>query len=235
MYRWEGDGDLASLDAATEPVLGAFEALDDDEGIIRILLLRGSINGDHFELAAGYLERALALAERTGDRKAAALAASTLGMIAVFGPLTASEGIDRCRSSVARSRTTGSRGPGCSATRRCCTQCRVGSTMPKPTKSSMTSAAPWCRPTAGSGAGRSSGSPEHRSAPKPRHARALSSSAQWAPRATRRLPPRCWPSRPRHSETPSRSASARATSSWPPARVRFVKRLGNRADVVDAT
>ena len=97
MFRWEGDGDLASLDAATERVLRAFEALDDDEGIIRILLLRGWINGDHFELAAGYLERALALAERTGDRKAAALAASTLGMIAVFGPLTASEGIERCR------------------------------------------------------------------------------------------------------------------------------------------
>jgi class 3 adenylate cyclase/tetratricopeptide (TPR) repeat protein len=97
MYRWEGDGDLASLDAATEPVLHALEELDDDEGITRILLLRGWINVDHFEQAAGHLERALALAERTGDRKAAALAAGTLGLIALFGPLTASEGIDRCR------------------------------------------------------------------------------------------------------------------------------------------
>jgi len=97
MYRWEGDGDLASLDAATEPVLHALEELDDDEGITRILLLRGWINVDHFERAAGHLERALALAERTGDRKAAALAAGTLGLITVFGPLTASKGIERCR------------------------------------------------------------------------------------------------------------------------------------------
>ena len=97
MYRGEGEGDLAPLDAATEPVLHTLEELDDDEGITRILLLRGWINGDRFELAAGYLERALALAERTGDRKAAALAAGALGMIALFGPLTASEGIERCR------------------------------------------------------------------------------------------------------------------------------------------
>jgi class 3 adenylate cyclase/tetratricopeptide (TPR) repeat protein len=98
MYRWEGAGDTAALDAATEPVLHALEQLHDDEGITRVLLLRGWINGDHFELAAGYLERALALAERTGDRRAAASAAGNLGLIALFGPLAASEGIERCRA-----------------------------------------------------------------------------------------------------------------------------------------
>jgi hypothetical protein len=51
MFRWDGDGDLASADAATVRALRAFEAIDDDEGIIRILLLRGWINGDLFELA----------------------------------------------------------------------------------------------------------------------------------------------------------------------------------------
>jgi class 3 adenylate cyclase/tetratricopeptide (TPR) repeat protein len=97
MYGWDGAGDVAALDADTEPVLHALEQLHDDVGITRILLLRGWINGDHFERSAGYLERALALAERTGDRRAAASAAGSLGLIALFGPLTASEGIERCQ------------------------------------------------------------------------------------------------------------------------------------------
>ena len=54
---------------------------------------------------------------------------------------------------------------------------------------------PCRRPIAASDAGRSSCSPEHRNAPRPRHARALSSSRTWAPRAMARPPPHSWPSR----------------------------------------
>jgi class 3 adenylate cyclase/tetratricopeptide (TPR) repeat protein len=98
MECWKGETDLASLDAATEPVLHELEDLGDDEGITWILLLRGWIDMDRFERAAGYLERALALAERTGDRKAAASAAGNLGLITLFGPVPAPEGIERCRA-----------------------------------------------------------------------------------------------------------------------------------------
>jgi class 3 adenylate cyclase/tetratricopeptide (TPR) repeat protein len=98
MYRWTGGTDMAELDAATEPVLDELERLSDDEGMTQILLLRGWINVDRFERAAGYLERALVIAERTGDRKAAASAAGSLGLITLFGPVTAKDGIERCRA-----------------------------------------------------------------------------------------------------------------------------------------
>jgi class 3 adenylate cyclase/tetratricopeptide (TPR) repeat protein len=200
MYRWEGAGDLAALDAATEHALHALEQLHDDEGITRVLLLRGWINGDHFELAAGYLERALALAERTGDRRAAASAAGSLGLIALFGPLTASEGIERCRE--LRRRVPDHRiAPARLLSYEAVLHAMQGrldqarALHAQATTSSMTSAAPCRRPIAGSDAGHSSCSPEHRNAPRPPPARALISSRPWAPRAMARPPPRSWPSR----------------------------------------
>jgi class 3 adenylate cyclase/tetratricopeptide (TPR) repeat protein len=98
MDRWKGDTDLVSLDATTQPVLDELEDLGDDEGEAAVLLLLGQINMNRFERAAGYLERAVAAAERAGDRRVAALAAGSLGFITVFGPVPAGEGIERCRA-----------------------------------------------------------------------------------------------------------------------------------------
>ena len=96
--RWEGDSDLVSLEAAVIPVLEELERLEDDKGMAGVLLLLGQINMDHFERSSGYYERALAAAERSGDRRVAAFAAGSLGLITVFGPLSAGEGIERCRA-----------------------------------------------------------------------------------------------------------------------------------------
>jgi tetratricopeptide (TPR) repeat protein len=98
MDRWKGETDLVSLDATTQPVLDELEDLGDDEGMAAVLLLLGQINMNRFERAAGYLERAVAAAERAGDRRVAALAAGSLGFITVFGPVPAGEGIERCRA-----------------------------------------------------------------------------------------------------------------------------------------
>jgi tetratricopeptide (TPR) repeat protein len=62
------------------------------------LLLLGQLNINRFERSSGYLERALGVAERTGDSKTAAFAAASLGLIIVFGPVPAEEGIERCRA-----------------------------------------------------------------------------------------------------------------------------------------
>jgi class 3 adenylate cyclase/tetratricopeptide (TPR) repeat protein len=91
-------GDLASLDASAQSLLAELEALGDDEGTAAALHLLGDLNIEHFQAASDYLERAVAVAERAGDRKTAASAARGLGLLAVFGPIAAPEGIDRCRS-----------------------------------------------------------------------------------------------------------------------------------------
>jgi tetratricopeptide (TPR) repeat protein len=57
---------------------------------------------DRFEQAWEYNERALAAAERAGEHKTVARAAGSLGLITVFGPVPADEGIERCRALRAR-------------------------------------------------------------------------------------------------------------------------------------
>jgi class 3 adenylate cyclase/tetratricopeptide (TPR) repeat protein len=90
--------DIASLEATARSLLAELEALGDDEGIASALLLLGELNNERFEAASSYFERAVAAAERTGDRKTAAIAASGLGLITVFGPVAAADGIERCRA-----------------------------------------------------------------------------------------------------------------------------------------
>jgi ATP/maltotriose-dependent transcriptional regulator MalT len=51
-----------------------------------------------YEEAAGYLERALVHAERTGDRLEASWAAGFLALATVYGPLPVQAGIERCRA-----------------------------------------------------------------------------------------------------------------------------------------
>jgi class 3 adenylate cyclase/tetratricopeptide (TPR) repeat protein len=97
MVNSKGEIDLASLDVTAQPLLGELEDLGDDEGMIDALLLLGQINVDRFDRASGYLERALARAEHTGDRRGVAFAAGSLALITAFGPVHAAEGIERCR------------------------------------------------------------------------------------------------------------------------------------------
>jgi class 3 adenylate cyclase/tetratricopeptide (TPR) repeat protein len=93
-----GAADLASLNAAAVSVLDELEELGDDEWVTVALVHLAIGNQDHFEQASRYLERALAIAERTGDRRRAALAAYIFGMLTVFGPVPTAEGIERCRT-----------------------------------------------------------------------------------------------------------------------------------------
>jgi tetratricopeptide (TPR) repeat protein len=79
-------------------VLDELEALGDDEGLAAVLLHLGHVNQDRYAQASGYLERAMAVAERAGDRRTAALAAQFLGSTILFGPVPAAEGIERCRA-----------------------------------------------------------------------------------------------------------------------------------------
>jgi hypothetical protein len=81
-----------------EPLVDELESLGDDEGMAAVLLLLGHINMNRFEKSSRYLERALVAAERAGDRRSAAFAAGSLGLITVFGPVPAAEGIERCRA-----------------------------------------------------------------------------------------------------------------------------------------
>ena len=98
MDRSTGEADQVSLNAAAKPVLDELEALGDDEGLAAVLLHLGHVNQDRYEQASAYLERAMAVAERAGDRRTAAHAAEFLGSIMVFGPVPAAEGIERCRA-----------------------------------------------------------------------------------------------------------------------------------------
>jgi class 3 adenylate cyclase/tetratricopeptide (TPR) repeat protein len=97
MVRSTGEADLVSLSAAARPVLDELEALGDDEGQAAVLLHLGHIHQDRYEQSSGYLERAMVAAERAGDRRRAAFAAGFLGSITIFGPVSAAEGIERCR------------------------------------------------------------------------------------------------------------------------------------------
>jgi class 3 adenylate cyclase/tetratricopeptide (TPR) repeat protein len=90
--------DVASLDASAQSLLAELEALGDNEGTAAALHLLGDVNIDRFEASSDYLERAVTVAERAGDRKTAAAAARGLGLVTVFGPIAAPEGIERCRS-----------------------------------------------------------------------------------------------------------------------------------------
>jgi len=98
MDRSTGEADQVSLNAAAKPVLDELEALGDDEGLAAVLLHLGHVNQDRYEQACAYLERAMAVAQRGGDRRTAAHAARFLGSIMVFGPVPAAEGIERCRA-----------------------------------------------------------------------------------------------------------------------------------------
>jgi class 3 adenylate cyclase/tetratricopeptide (TPR) repeat protein len=98
MVRPTAAPDLASFNAAARSILDELEELGDDEWVTVTLLHLAINNEDHFKRASGYLERALAIAERTGDRRRAAFAANFLGTITLFGPVPAAEGIERCRT-----------------------------------------------------------------------------------------------------------------------------------------
>jgi tetratricopeptide (TPR) repeat protein len=98
VHMTRSTGDLASLDASAQSLLAELEALGDDEGTAAALHLLGDLNNERFEAASDYLERAVAVAERAGDRRTAAAAARGLGLITVFGPIAAPDGIERCRS-----------------------------------------------------------------------------------------------------------------------------------------
>jgi predicted ATPase/class 3 adenylate cyclase len=98
LNRSQGRVEVASFEAAAHALVGELESLDDDEGMASALLLLGDINEGRSDQASAYLERALAAAERSGNRKDAALAAGTLGLLTAFGPVAAGEGVERCRS-----------------------------------------------------------------------------------------------------------------------------------------
>ena len=80
------------------PVLDELEALGDEEGMAAVLVHLGQIDQDRFERSSDYLERALVAAERAGDRDAPRGRPGSSGCIAVFGPVPAAEGIERCRA-----------------------------------------------------------------------------------------------------------------------------------------
>jgi tetratricopeptide (TPR) repeat protein len=98
MNRSKGEADQVSLNAAANAVLDELEALGDDEGLAAVLLHLAHVNQDRYEQASDYLERAMVSAERAGDRRRAAHAASFAGSIMIFGPVPAAEGIERCRA-----------------------------------------------------------------------------------------------------------------------------------------
>jgi tetratricopeptide (TPR) repeat protein len=90
--------DPRSIEATGRALIDEFEALGDDEGLVRALRVMGYIVQDRYEEAAGYLERALVHAERTGDRLEASWAAGFLALVTVYGPLPVHAGIERCRA-----------------------------------------------------------------------------------------------------------------------------------------
>jgi class 3 adenylate cyclase/tetratricopeptide (TPR) repeat protein len=90
--------DPVALEATGRALIDEFEALGDDEGLARALRVMGYIVLDRYEEAAGYLDRALAHAERTGDRLEASWAAGFLALVTVYGPLPVHAGIERCRA-----------------------------------------------------------------------------------------------------------------------------------------
>ena len=98
MARSTGGGRSRLARSGGEAVLDELEALGDDEGLAAVLLHLGQINQDRYEQASAYLERAMAAAERAGDRRRPQHAAGFLGFITLFGPVPAAEGIERCRA-----------------------------------------------------------------------------------------------------------------------------------------
>ena len=98
MVRPTSAPDLASFNAAATSILDELEELGDDEWVTVTLLHLAINNENHFKQASAYLERALAIAERTGDRRRAAFAANLFGTITLFGPVPTTEGIERCRT-----------------------------------------------------------------------------------------------------------------------------------------
>jgi tetratricopeptide (TPR) repeat protein len=215
--RLKGDSALVAADAAARRVLEETEALGDDEGMAAVLLLLGNINMNNFERAWDYNERALAAAERAGDRKKAAFARGSLGLITAFGPVPAEEGVARCRA--LRSGVPPLAGSHAFLLRHEAVLRRCGATStwrahspPMPTGSSTASASrgPWRDERSASG--RSRCSPARRIAPRPPRARASRSSSRWARRMRVRPLPRCSPLRSLNKAVTTRRCT---TPTWP--------------------
>ncbi|HEY7622866.1 MAG TPA: hypothetical protein VH834_24040 [Solirubrobacteraceae bacterium] len=98
MVRSKRGPDLASLNATAKAVLDELEQVGDVDGMTQMLLNLGDFNEEHFEPASGYLERALAIADRHGLRWQAAFAGHLLGTTTLWGPVPADQGIERCRA-----------------------------------------------------------------------------------------------------------------------------------------
>jgi class 3 adenylate cyclase/tetratricopeptide (TPR) repeat protein len=100
--------DLATFEATVRPVVAELEAIGDDEGLAAGLRLMGYVAMDRHEEAVAYLERAALHAERGGDPQTRDRAIGSLGFQALFGPVPATEAIERCRA--LRARAAGVRG-----------------------------------------------------------------------------------------------------------------------------
>jgi class 3 adenylate cyclase/tetratricopeptide (TPR) repeat protein len=98
MGHTETNVDIAAFEAAVKPLISDLELLDDDEGLAAGLRLMAYITLERYADATAYLERAIVHAERAGNRLDAVRAASTLGMLALFGPVPAAEAVERCRA-----------------------------------------------------------------------------------------------------------------------------------------
>jgi tetratricopeptide (TPR) repeat protein len=96
--RWKGETDRASLEAAARSLVAELEDLGDDEALANVLLLVALMHMNRYDQSVGYAERALEVAERVGNRKDVGFAAGFMGLITVFGPVPAAEGIERCRA-----------------------------------------------------------------------------------------------------------------------------------------
>ena len=108
MGHTESDYDIATFEAAVKPLISELETLDDDEGLAAGLRLMGYITMDRYADATAYYERALFHAERAGNQHDAVRAAASLGFLALFGPVPATEAIERCHE--LRDRVAGHRG-----------------------------------------------------------------------------------------------------------------------------
>jgi class 3 adenylate cyclase/tetratricopeptide (TPR) repeat protein len=98
MGHTDTDTDLAAFEAAVKPLITELEELDDDEGLAAGLCVMGYITMERYAEATAYLERAIVHAKRAGNELDAVRAAASLGFLALFGPVPATEAIERCRA-----------------------------------------------------------------------------------------------------------------------------------------
>ena len=238
----DGRGRSVSLNAAANPVLDELEALGDDEGLAAVLLHLGHVNQDRYEQASAYLERAMAVAERAGDRRRGASQPGSWGPSWSSGPCPPPKGSSVAVPCADSSPTRPAPRPSLlrheavlhamqgridEARTLHAEAVRAIDELGIPWLSASTVFGQWC----------SRCWPERPSAPRPRPGRASRSCRRWAPPTRARPPPRCWPTRSsqqgRHDEA-LRYADLAAAWAAPDDTSSQVPQLAARAHVLAA-